>query len=302
MPPRLDVKCNLLILCDMKPITVSIFMLMIVAVRAVPASAQVEYKFGKVTRAELERTEYPDVAQGADAVVLEEVIEPYIVGYKSADKPQEYFTSVMRKIKILDERGLGRAKLRIPYTTKGFSYMPVWDVAGYVYSIENGEPTKRELCGDEVRIVRSDKRDGVVEISFSGVKAGDIIEYGYKYASISSEKIPDFYFGGGMPVLRSRYRVFVNSLSSIDCHTFVLGAGSSDIKMQMYRDLPREVRMYSSPQATLGSVSGILYGAGAADSHMTRQKGVLYSFELDNVQAVEGVGSECGVSVVFVDR
>ena len=166
---------------------------------------------GNVTKSELATTNYDMDITSYDAVVLEETVGPYIYGEKPADKPQHYRTNIIRKIKILNDNGLDYAKLRIPYDLTEFQYIPISDVEGYIYSMENDRMVKRELNPKDVSIIENDNKSGIVEIVFPNAKAGDIIEYSYWQSSISTEKLPDFHFESKIPVLKSIYMIFVRS-------------------------------------------------------------------------------------------
>lgn len=256
---------------------------------------------GNVTKSELTTTDYDMDVTSYGAVVLEETVGPYIYGEKPADKPQHYRTNIIRKIKILNDNGLDYAKLRIPYDLTGFQHMPISDVEGYIYSMENDRMVKRELKPKDVSIIENDNKSGIVEIVFPNAKAGDIIEYSYWQSSISTEKLPDFHFESKIPVLKSIYRIFVSSYSLTDCRVFTFGPQLQDLDMQLYRNQPLSIRMYTTPPATLGSVGGILYKGTATSSHMTHQKGVLYVFQLENIKP-SAAAPQSGIRSIFINR
>jgi len=256
---------------------------------------------GNVTKSELATTNYDMDITSYDAVVLEETVGPYIYGEKPADKPQHYRTNIIRKIKILNDNGLDYAKLRIPYDLTEFQYIPISDVEGYIYSMENDRMVKRELNPKDVSIIENDNKSGIVEIVFPNAKAGDIIEYSYWQSSISTEKLPDFHFESKIPVLKSIYMIFVSSYSLTDCQVFTFGPQIQGMDMRLYRNQPLSIRMHTTPSATLGSVSGILYKGTATSSHMTHQKGVLYVFQLENIKP-SVTTPESGIRSIFINR
>ena len=57
----------------------SLAVLALTSIAATSASAQADYKFGKVTHAELERTDYPAIADGAAAVVIDGLTDVVVV-------------------------------------------------------------------------------------------------------------------------------------------------------------------------------------------------------------------------------
>ena len=68
-----------------------ILLLLAAWLTATSASAQADYKFGKVTRAELERTDYPAIADGADAVALEDRTDLLIIADSCFDAKFDTF-------------------------------------------------------------------------------------------------------------------------------------------------------------------------------------------------------------------
>ncbi len=90
--------------------------IMSIVATAISASAQTDYKFGKVTRAELERTDYPAMVDGADAVVLDELSDLLLSTDKTYPQNERYYNVdriVTRKIKILKPEGLSQATVSI---------------------------------------------------------------------------------------------------------------------------------------------------------------------------------------------
>ena len=69
----------------------SLAILALTSIAAISASAQTDYKFGKVTRAELERTDYPAMVDGADAVVLDELSDLLLSTDKTYPQNERYY-------------------------------------------------------------------------------------------------------------------------------------------------------------------------------------------------------------------
>ena len=65
--------------------------IMSIVATAISASTQTDYKFGKVTRAELERTDYPAMVDGADAVVLDELNDLLLSTDKTYPQNERYY-------------------------------------------------------------------------------------------------------------------------------------------------------------------------------------------------------------------
>ena len=95
-----------------------------------------EYVMGNVSQAELSNTDFTMDVADADAVVLEEIIEPRIWIWEymdDMDVPQYVYTRITRKIKILNDAGVRYATIEIPYYKHGDENVCIIDeVSGYI--------------------------------------------------------------------------------------------------------------------------------------------------------------------------
>ncbi len=140
----------------------SLAILALTSIAAISASAQTDYKFGKVTRAELERTDYPAIVDGADAVALEDLTDLLIIADSCFDAKFDAFArfyyshrKVIRKIKILNSDGLRYANIKIPH--RHARHPRTFDsstegIRGYSYTLKDGKikPIETESNGYKV--------------------------------------------------------------------------------------------------------------------------------------------------------
>lgn len=140
-----------------------------------------DYKFGKVSKAEVEESFYP-LDSAADAAYL----------YKSRKTYFDYFgeegwklqTEVVEKIKIYTKEGLEKATKRIAYYTPetGASEI-VSSIKGYSYNLEDGKLMKQKLSSKNIFKEKKNDSWSIKKITLPKVKVGTVIELKYKTSS-----------------------------------------------------------------------------------------------------------------------
>lgn len=257
-----------------------------------------EYVMGNVSQAELSNTDFTMDVADADAVVLEEIIEPRIWIWEymdDMDVPQYVYNRITRKIKILNDAGVRYATIEIPYYKHGDENVCIIDeVSGYIYSQANGEVVKTSLKLSDCKYERTNAKEGIMKIVFPTAKAGDVIEYSYECTeSIKNNKLTDFKYGGELPILSSRYQIFLDDSADGDCSAFTFG--EMDIKMTRYEYVRRGKIGGSRPQ--LGSSVGI---SGSTTAPRTkRNSGEMIRFEAKNIQPKTDGKEDSGVTVLL---
>lgn len=161
--------------------------------------------FGKVDKADLEMTDC-DFDKGASAVVLIDYGNTYYdrgtVGYSTLKTVFEKRT----RIKILKEKGIEQADIRIPYYTKN-NEEKIYKLNANTYNLdESGKVKVTEVKKSSIYSKRIDATQSVMIITFPEVKVGSIIEYSY---SLDRETIyvKDWYFQHRIPVRYSEYQL-----------------------------------------------------------------------------------------------
>ena len=196
----------------------SLAVLALTSIAAISASAQTDYKFGKVTRAELERTDYPAMVDGADAVALEDLTDMLIIADSCFDAKFDAFArfyyshrKVIRKIKILNSDGLKYANIKIPH--RHARHPRTFDsstegIRGYSYTLKDGKISRSKLKVTDIKLRMTDDSTAQAEFTIPDVEVGSIIEYEYtEYATSTYPRDIDVIMQKEFPILNSRCMV-----------------------------------------------------------------------------------------------
>ena len=161
--------------------------------------------FGKVDIADLQMTDC-DFDKGASAMVLIDWGKTYYdrgtVGYST-------FKTIFEKrtrIKILKEKGISVADIRIPYYTRN-NEEKIIKLNASTYNLDaSGKLQVTEVKKSSIYSKRIDAAQSLMVIAFPEVKVGSIIEYSY---SIERETIHinDWHFQRSIPVRYSEYQL-----------------------------------------------------------------------------------------------
>lgn len=116
------------------------------------------------------------------------------------------------RIKILKDKGLGQANIKMRYYSKN-DYETIKNISGITYNLDNsGKIVTTKLEKSSIYQKRID--DQVSEISFTlpDVKVGSVIEYKLTDSKKSISNLPDWYFQDDVPTRISMYRILVPSI------------------------------------------------------------------------------------------
>ncbi len=194
-------------------------------------SQEYTYKFGTISKAELEATTYPK-APNAKAVIISDyayrtivvghylpwarVKMPYIPnrGY-ARDRVYGMFpyvieTTHQQKIKIFNEKGLEKATLKIPFYNKKKPLKEeiIENIEALLHHLNNGQIETIKL--DENKIKTQSISDSISEIvvSFPNAKVGDVVEFRYKRISPLYVGMKNWNFQTDIPVMSALLEVF----------------------------------------------------------------------------------------------
>lgn len=164
----------------------------------VSISAQ-NYKFGKVSKEELEEKFYP-LDSTADAAYLYK----YRRSYFDWDQTAGWFrliTEVHQRIKIYNKDGFNYANHSIIY------YKPdsgdnerVYGIKGYTYNLENGKVVKEKLSKKNIFKEKLNQYNSNIKITMPDIKEGSILELKYEISSPYATSIDDVQFQKGIPI------------------------------------------------------------------------------------------------------
>lgn len=174
-----------------------ILLLLLLPILSNIATAQEDYKFGKITRHELEMSSY-DKAPDAEAVILYQ--DTYIWYDMNLYK---LICDYKFRIKILKPEGASYADVTIPYMESGNAKEGVSGLDAAAYNLTDGDIVKTPLKKQYVSTQEVSKGRYVMKFSIPDVKAGTVIEYKYRKTSDYVGYIPNLEFQHSIPVVYS---------------------------------------------------------------------------------------------------
>ena len=187
-------------------------------------SAQENFKFGNVTPADFTQSNYAVDVTNADAVVLDELQQTYLMIFdyrnrKYSEKGDALVaqSTINRKIKILRPEGIRHAKITLDYycnktTTPRHTSAYIGDITACSYSLRDGAIEKHTLKDDDINARWLNDSTVRVEFSIPNVEQGSIIEYSYNAGKESVHPYTlDFAMQHDIPVINSRCEVAVSS-------------------------------------------------------------------------------------------
>ena len=288
----------------------SLAVLALTSIAAISASAQTDYKFGKVTRAELERTDYPAIVDGADAVVLDELNDLLLSTDKTYPQNERYYNVdriVTRKIKILKPEGLSQATVSIVYHTGDNEYLEGCkkdDIDAYSYKLVDGKIVKKRLKDNDIDMERLSDTSTKVTFTVPDAEVGGIIEYKYpKYILAFDTRAIDLAMYRDIPSLSSKIQIYVYDNKYDDCFQLMkLGntpiATKSGRRVKMYRSIRTATPPTRHISGTNGSFRSIfVYGGGRTMSITCPY----YEFSATNLTAADALEDVTGVRIVLSD-
>lgn len=164
--------------------------------------------FGKADKADLEKNDC-DYDKGAEAEVLIDWGNTY---YDRGTSGISTFKTVFehrKRIKILKEKGMTQADIKITYYGHN-NDEKIIKVTAYTFNLDAAGNVQRTEAGkSSIYIKRLDKYYSQLIIAFPEVKVGSIIEYRYTMERETMGQLRDWYFQGRIPVRYSQYQLKV---------------------------------------------------------------------------------------------
>ncbi len=177
------------------------------SVSAIADDKNVNTKFGKPTKQELEMTVYePDPE--AEAVILSKLGE---AEFKFDDAFRVTYKFETR-IKVLKQEGAEYANVEIPFYYVDNSAMMRDEVAaikGYSFNLEDGKVVKTELKKDMIFEERLIDNYYVIKFSIPNVKVGSVVEYKYEIRSTRIPYMRSWYAQDEIPTIYSYFETTI---------------------------------------------------------------------------------------------
>ncbi|KGL58830.1 DUF3857 domain-containing protein [Polaribacter sp. Hel1_85] len=166
-----------------------------------------DYKFGKVSKEELEEKYYPldSTANAAYLYRSRRTYSHYVtnVGFQSV-------TEIHERIKIYTKNGFDLATKSIAYYDPEHGEdQDVSSIKGYTYSLIDGKVNKEKLSKKSIFKEKKNRSYSIKKIVMPNIKIGTVIEIKYKLISPYANSIDDLEFQYGIPVKKLSYRVEV---------------------------------------------------------------------------------------------
>lgn len=179
--------------------------LLIIFIALSTTAQDLEVKFGKVTKEELEMKQcsfYPE----AESMILAESGDLHFIF--NENKGWQYSITIIKRIKIFNfqDKDLANIKLSVYEPVSGSNREEVSGIKATTYNLVNGEIEKNKLSNSEKHSTRiSDYR---TEVSFAlpNVKEGSVIEFQYNITSDFISTLYTWKFQNSIPTARSEFR------------------------------------------------------------------------------------------------
>lgn len=199
-------------------------------------------KWGTATAEELQMNSCP-FDPGANAAILGNYGHYYFNRhfYFSAHELRTFYHYQVR-LKIYNEEGIKYATVSIPYRGKD-EYEDVIEISGNTYNLDaNGKVVKTKFRAKNAVYKRND--NGIWNCTFTlpNVKAGSVIEYSYKIASLDFVELRDWLFQTDIPVMQSSI-----TLSTPNFYQFAFFSNINHARLNIKRDeQPQYLQFYNT--------------------------------------------------------
>ncbi|SDR68782.1 protein of unknown function [Polaribacter sp. KT25b] len=167
-----------------------------------------DYKFGKVSKEELQEKFYP-LDSTADAAYLYRSRNTYYEFLQREGRFQ-IVTEIHERIKIYNKEGFNYGTKLIPfYNPEGESKESVSSIKGYTFSLLNGKVEKTKLAKKNIFEEKRNKYRSEKKITMPSIKEGSVIEIQYTLTSPYTRTIDDLVFQYNIPVKKLDYEVTI---------------------------------------------------------------------------------------------
>lgn len=156
-----------------------------------------EFKFGKVSKEELEEKMHPTDSSANAAYIYK-----YRKTFYSYTQGQGFnlITEIHQRIKIYNKDGLDRANFEIGLYRNNSTKEKATNIKGYTFNNVNGKVEKTKLKKEHYFREETSKNTNIVKIAFPNVKEGSVIDLKYTISSPFVSNIDEVQFQHTIPI------------------------------------------------------------------------------------------------------
>ncbi len=233
-----------------------------------------KYKFGKVSKEELQEKSYP-LDSSANAAVL---YESRKVDYIYNSQGFHLITEVFKRIKIYNKEGFDYATEEISLYKRNSDQEKVMSLKGITYSLVNGEIKETKLKKDG--IFNSEVSEYFDEIKFTmpALQEGSVIEYKYRIESPFVANIDRVYLQHEIPA--KKIEVVIKAPEYFNFKKFSTGYLPIDLEEVKYSDKFN----YRTESRLIAGLNG---GRVKGSSHVVEYQGTKYIINSEDVPALK---------------
>lgn len=155
-----------------------------------------DYKFGKVSMAELEEKTYP-LDSSANAAVLYQYRNTY---FSSNTVDLILTTEIHKRIKIYNKDGFDNATEFIDLFESNSTEESIGRIKAYTYNLEGNKIVKTELDKNQIYKDKASYNYKQIKFTMPNLKAGSVIEFKYTITSPFIWNIDEFVFQRDIPI------------------------------------------------------------------------------------------------------
>ncbi|MCB4798630.1 DUF3857 domain-containing protein [Neotamlana laminarinivorans] len=155
-----------------------------------------DFKFGKVSKEELQETSYA-LDPSANAVVL---YKNQITYFSFNTASSELVTEIQMRVKIYNKEGFDKATDQIDLFKNRSTKDVVSGLKAYTFNLVDGKVEKTSLSKDQIFKTEINYNYDQVKFTMPNVKEGSVIEYKYKITSPFIWNIDEFVFQYDIPI------------------------------------------------------------------------------------------------------
>ncbi len=162
------------------------------------------YKFGKVSKEEIEETEYP-TNKDADAAILYK--KQYTFYDYNSTTGLALITRYHYRIKLYNEEGFDWATVNLNGYISGSDEEKIYGIKGYTYNLEGDKIVEEKLRKEEIFDEEVSKYRKAVKFTMPSLKPGSVIEFEYEKRSPFLTSLDDTELQSTIPIKMMEVKV-----------------------------------------------------------------------------------------------